>query len=74
MLMVNLMIILFHLKLEKFYCIAAMNQLKIICYYLFFCSCKNELLFFNRQKLQQKAKGRYHNVPGKEKAADYYIS
>ena len=32
MLMVDLMIILFQLELDKFYCIGAINQLKIICY------------------------------------------
>ena len=41
--MVDLMIILFHLKLDKFYYIEAMNCLKVICYD-FFCLCKNELL------------------------------
>ena len=30
--------------------------------------------FFNRQELMQKAKDRYHNCGGKEKAADYYIA
>ena len=29
--------------------------------------------FFNRQELWQKAKDRYHNGGGKEKAAKYYI-
>ena len=29
--------------------------------------------WFNRQKLLQKAKDRYHNCGGKEKAAEYYI-
>ena len=38
MLMVDLVIILVHLKLDKFYCIGAMNYLKVICYDLFFCS------------------------------------
>ena len=28
---------------------------------------------FNRQELLQKAKDRYHNFDGKEKAAEYYI-
>ena len=36
MLMVELMIIPFHLKLDKFYCIGVMNKLKVICYNLFF--------------------------------------
>ena len=30
--------------------------------------------FFNRQELLQNAKDRYHNVGGKEKAAEYYIA
>ena len=29
--------------------------------------------WFNRQELLQKAKGKYHNCGGKEKAAEYYI-
>ena len=29
--------------------------------------------WFNRQKLLQKAKDRYHNSGGKEKSAEYYI-
>ena len=29
---------------------------------------------FNRQKLLQKAKDRYHNCGGKEKASEYYIA
>ena len=33
--MLNLMIILYHLKLDKFYCIGAMNWLKVICYNCF---------------------------------------
>ena len=44
MLMVKLMIILFHLKLDKFYYTGIMNQLKTICFDLIFCSYKNELL------------------------------
>ena len=39
----------------------------------FFCSYKNELLFFNRQELFQKAKYKYHNCGGKEKAAKYCL-
>ena len=30
--------------------------------------------WFNRQKLLEKAKGRYHNRGGKENASEYYIS
>ena len=48
--------------------------MKIIFYDLLFCSCKNELLFFNRQELLKKAKDRYHNCGGKEKAAEYYTT
>ena len=29
--------------------------------------------WFNRQELLQKAKDKYHNWGGKEKAAEYYI-
>ena len=29
--------------------------------------------WFNRQELLQKAKDRYHNCGGKEKAAEYYL-
>ena len=29
--------------------------------------------WFNRQELLLKAKGKYHNCGGKEKAAEYYI-
>ena len=29
--------------------------------------------FFNRQELLQKAKNKYHNCGGKEKAAEYYL-
>ena len=42
-LMVEFMIILLQLILDKFYCIAAINYLKMICYVLFFCLYKNEL-------------------------------
>ena len=30
--------------------------------------------WFNRQELLEKAKDRYHNSSGKEKAAEYYIA
>ena len=53
--------ILFHLKLEIFHCIGVMNELKVICYGLFFCSYKTSYYFFNRQELLQKSKRRYHN-------------
>ena len=49
--MVGLMIILFHLKLDKFYSIGAMNQLKMIYYDLFFSSLtilyQKYFFFFN---------------------------
>ena len=31
-------------------------------------------LFFNREESLQKAKNRYHNCGGKEKAPEYYIA
>ena len=34
MLLVDLMIILFHLKLDQFYCIWVMNQLKVIYFFV----------------------------------------
>ena len=67
MLMVDLMIILFHLKLDKFYCIGAMNQLEMICYDFFICSYKIEFL-------AKKAKDRYHNCFGEDEADEYYIA
>ena len=66
------MIILFHLKLDKFYCIAAMNQSKMVSYYSFFVHIKMSYCWFNRQELLKKAKDRYHNCGAKEKAAKYY--
>ena len=41
---------------------------------IFFVHIKMSYHFFNRQELMQKAKDRYHNCGGKEKAADYYIA
>ena len=72
------MIILFHLKLDKFYCIGDMNQLKVICcvfikkILLFSFYHKNELYWFNKKEILQKAKEKYDNCGGKEKAAKYY--
>ena len=40
--MVDLMIILLHLKLDKFCCIEIMNYLNMICYHLFY----NQNIFF----------------------------
>ena len=74
------MIISFHVKLDKFCCTGAMDYLKMIRYDLFslfiyfLCSYKNDLLFFNREESLQKAKDRYHNCGGKEKAPEYYIA
>ena len=71
MLMVDLMVFRFHLKLDKFYCIGDMNLLKVICYdlfFLFFCSYKTSYYWLNRQELLEKANDKY----GKEKAAEYY--
>ena len=59
------MIILFHLKLDKFYCIGAMNRLKIIFYDLFFVHIKMSYHWFNRQELLKEAKDRVHNFGGK---------
>ena len=39
----------------------------------FFVVRKMSYNWFNRKELLQKAKGRYHNVGGKEKAAEYYL-
>ena len=63
------MIILFYLKLDKLYCIGAMNQLKMTCYGLFFVHIKTSYYGFNKEELLQKAKDRYYNCGGKEKAA-----
>ena len=38
-----------------------------------FVHIKMSYYFFNRQQSLQKAKYRYHNCGGKEKAAQYYI-
>ena len=62
------MIILLHLKLDKFYCTEVMNYLKLICS---FVHTKMSYYWFNRYKLLQKAKDKYHNCGGK--AAEYYL-
>ena len=64
------MIILFHLKLYKFYCIGVMNLLKVIC---FFIPIKMSYYQFNRQALLEKAKDKCYNTGGKEEAAKYYL-
>ena len=38
----------------------------------FFC-IKKSCYWFNRRKLLQKAKDRYHSCGGKEKTAEYYL-
>ena len=74
MLMVDLIIILFYLKLDRFHCIGARNQLKMNFYDLFFVQIKISCYFSTRQELLPKAKDRYHNCGGKEKAAQCYIA
>ena len=64
------MIILFHLKLYKFYCIGVMNLLKVIC---FFIPIKMSYYQFNRKALLEKAKDIYYNAGGKEEATKYYL-
>ena len=64
------MIILFNLKLYKFYCTGVMNLLKVIC---FFIPIKMSYYQFNRQALLEKAKDKYYNAGGKEEAAKYYL-
>ena len=64
------MIILFHLKLYKFYCIGVMNLLKVIC---FFIPIKMSYYQFNRKALLEKAKDKYYNAEGKEEATKYYL-
>ena len=46
----------------------------MICYDLFFVHIKMSYYFFNRPELLQKAKYRYHNCGGKNKAAEHYIA
>ena len=70
MLMVKLMIVLFHLKLDKFHGTGVMNQLKVICYDLFFVHIKMSYYWFNRQVLLQKARDKYHNGDGKNEVAE----
>ena len=57
-----------HISLHWCYEIVEHDVLQFI-----FCSYINELLFFNRQELLQKAKDNYYNGGGKEKSAEYYI-
>ena len=89
MLMVDLIIILFLLKSDKFcriwgYELVENNLLwffffgKILCqnFFLtkyFFVQIKMCYYFFNWKELLQKAKDRHHNCGGKEKTAEYFI-
>ena len=50
---VSLMITLFRLKLDTVYC---MNQWKMICYHLFFCASKDELLSVEQRQTARKIK------------------
>ena len=58
--MVDLIVILFHLKLDKFYYIRIMNQLKVMSYY-----------WLNKEKLLQKTNSIHHNCGGKGKTAKH---
>ena len=58
---------------DKSYSTGVMNQLKVSCDDLFFVHIKRSYYLFNRKELLQKAKDRYHNSGGKEKAAEYYL-
>ena len=73
MLMVDLIIILFHLKLDKFYRIGVMNQLKVICYDSSFVHMKMSYYSFKRKEVLQKAKYKHDNGGSKEKAGEYYL-
>ena len=42
-------------------------------WFIFFVPIKISYYWFDRKELQQKAKGRYHNGGGKEKAAEYCL-
>ena len=75
MLLVDLIIILSNLKLDKIYCTGAMNQLKMICYIfvLVVVYIKMSYYQFNRQELLQKAKDRYHNVETKRELVNIIL-
>ena len=62
MFMVDLIIILFHLKSNKLYCIGGVNWLKcfvvihlLFFFFVFFGHIKMSYYWFNRQELLQKA-------------------
>ena len=65
--------ILFHLKLDKFYCIGVMNQLKMICYDLIFVHIKISYSWLNRQELLRKARERDIITVAVKKAPKYHI-
>ena len=69
MLIVDSMIVLFHLKLDKFYCIGVINSESD----LFFVYIKMNFYCFNKQELLKKAKDKYRNSGDKEKAAEYFL-
>ena len=75
-LMVNLIIMLFRLWLDKFYFIRGYELVENGLQWFIFCSYKHELLsvesLLDRDKLLEKAKDWYHNGGGKEKAAKYF--
>ena len=75
MLLVNLIIILSNLKLDKIYCTGAMNQLKMICYIFVLVVVYIKMTYyqFNRQELLQKAKDRYHNVETKRELVNIIL-
>ena len=70
--MVDLMIILFHQKLDK--CYWGYELVQMMCCDLFFCLYKNKLLFFQQTRIILNSKRHYHNGGCKEKIAEYYIA
>ena len=42
--------------------------------YSFFVNIKMTYYWFNKQELLQKAKEKYYNCGGKERAAEYYLA
>ena len=69
MLIVDLIINFFHLKLDNFYCIGVMNSLKVIC---FLVHIKMSYYWLNGQELL-KGKHKYHYSGSKGKAVEYYL-
>ena len=65
--MVDLMIILCHLKSDIFYCIGGCKLVEnVLLCFIFFLYLKMSYCFSNRHELLHKAKGRYHNCGGKK--------